>query len=75
MADNTESDVTAEEENSPLTSDNGSATDMTEPDGREGREEVPESDTEPSDTPALKDSIPENSDSKKDVQALSLIHI
>ncbi|MBH74105.1 MAG: hypothetical protein CMM57_10735 [Rhodospirillaceae bacterium] len=68
MVDNTESDVTAKEENSPLTSDNGSAKDTTGPDDREGREEAPESDTEPSDTPEIKDSIPEIKDSVEDLK-------
>ena len=57
MADNTESDKTANEENSPTTSDNASSSDMAEPEGREDREEVPEGDVESSDIPEIKDSV------------------
>jgi hypothetical protein len=57
MADNTESDKTANEENSPTTPDNASSSDMAEPEGREEREEVPEGDAESSDIPEIKDSV------------------
>ena len=57
MAENTESDVTAKEGNSPMAPDNGSSTDMAEPGGREDREEVPEGDSESSDIPEIKDSV------------------
>jgi uncharacterized protein YoxC len=57
MADNTESDETTKEENSPTTPDNASSSDMAEPEGREEREEVPEGDAESSDIPEIKDSV------------------
>ena len=57
MADNTESDETANEENSPTTPDNASSSDMAEPEGLEEREEVPEGDAESSDIPEIKDSV------------------
>ena len=57
MADNTESDETANEESSPTTPDNASSSDMAEPEGREDREEVPEGDAESSDIPEIKDSV------------------
>ena len=57
MADNTESDKTANEENSPTTSDNASSSDMAEPEGLEEREEVPDGDVESSDIPEIKDSV------------------
>ena len=53
MADNTESDKTANEENSPTTSDNASSSDMAEPEGLEEREEVPDGDVESSDIPEI----------------------
>jgi uncharacterized protein YoxC len=57
MADNTESDKTANEENSPTTPDNASSSDMAEPEGLEEREEVPDGDVESSDIPEIKDSV------------------
>jgi uncharacterized protein YoxC len=57
MADNTESDKTANEENSPTTPDNASSSDMSEPEGLEEREEVPDGDVESSDIPEIKDSV------------------
>ncbi len=57
MADNTESNETANEENSPTTRDNASSSDMAEPEGREDREGVPEGDAESSDIPEIKDSV------------------
>ena len=57
MADNTESNETANEENSPTTRDNASSSDMAEPEGREDREGAPEGDAESSDIPEIKDSV------------------
>jgi uncharacterized protein YoxC len=57
MADNTESDETTKEENSPTTPDNASSSDMAEPEGLEEREEVPDGDVESSDIPEIKDSV------------------
>jgi uncharacterized protein YoxC len=57
MTDNTESDETANEENSPTTPDNASSSDMSEPEGLEEREEVPDGDVESSDIPEIKDSV------------------
>ena len=59
MADNTESDETANEQNSPITPDHGSSTDMAEPDGREDREVVSEGDAESGNIPEIKDSVEE----------------
>ena len=57
MADNTESDETADEESGPIAPDNGSSSDMAEPDGREDREEVPEGDAYSTDIPEIKESV------------------
>ena len=59
MADNTESDETANEQNSPITPNHGSSTDMDEPDGREDREVVSEGDAESGNIPEIKDSVEE----------------